>query len=185
MVCAAAMVGCTPRKADPSLFSQAEYLILDQRFEEAVPLLRQFLVSYPDHAGGHYYLGRCYFAAKDQFWLAIAQGELETALNLFDASGGKSPIDRFSDTYFGMICHLDIVKIQLKRAIFILEAGGPRVTCELLLADAREMLERARKIDPDSPDIQTIEQGVEDLARVLGSSPVPTPPPSAGRSRLI
>lgn len=165
-----AAAGCAPRLADPGLFAEAEYLILEQRFEEAIPLLRRFLVSYPDHAGAHYYLGRCYFAARDQFWLAIAQGELETALNQFHASGGASPIERFDDTYFGLICHLDIAKIQLKRALFLLESGAPRELCRALLADAREMVERARGIDPESPDVETIEGMVEELARVLGEA---------------
>ena len=167
--------GCPPAR-DPKLFEQAEFLILEQRFEEAIPVLKAFLVAYPRHSGAHYYLGRCYFASPRNFWFAIAEGEIQTALKLFERDGKKSTIARFSDTYFEFICHLDIAKIRLRQAMFLAENTGEFHAARLLLEQAAHAIDHARQIAPDSPDIPNMQQLVDQFRRSLTLPEQPVSP---------
>jgi len=168
--------GCK-KDADPHLFEQAEYLILEQRYEEAIPLLKQFLLNQPRHSGAHYYLGRCYFASTRNFWFALAEGEIQTALVLFERDGKKSAIPRFSDVYFEFICHIDMAKIRLKQAMFLMENLGDFGTARTLLEQAAHSVEHARRIAPDSPDVPTMEQLINDFRRSLELPSRPVSPP--------
>jgi len=174
------------RNTPTNLFERAEYLILEQRYEEAIPVLKQFLLKNPYHSGAHYYLGRCYFAPKDKFWFAIAEGEIQTALALFLRDGKKSTIQRFSAEYFELICHLDIAKIRLRQAMFLTEKLGDFRAAAALLEQATHSVEAAREVSPNSPDVQQIDQLIRDFRRSL-EMPMPRPstPPRALPGTLI
>lgn len=167
--------GCAQR-TDAGLLEQAEYFILEQRYAEAIPLLKQLLLSNPNHSGAHYYLGRCYFAPKDTFWFTIAEGEIQTALNLFIREGRKSTIPRFPDAYFELICHLDIAKIRLRQAMFLVEQDAPLSAVSELLAQAADSVEEARKVAPDSPDVTQIDQTLTQFRRTIQGVPAGPPP---------
>ena len=154
---------------DEELFAQAEYLILEQRFDEAIPLLRLFLVRNPGHSGAHYYLGRCYYASPRNFWFTIADGELRTALQMFKEDGRTSRIERFDDVYFELICHLDMARVRVQQAVFLIETGGNPAIARSLLRRAEEAIERAREIDPDSPDVELMQEGIDEIRRAIAS----------------
>jgi tetratricopeptide (TPR) repeat protein len=182
---AAGLISCG-KPADPAaLFGHAEYLVLEQQWDEAKTVLRQVLVAEPRHAGAHYYLGRCYFASQEQFWFAIAEGEIRTALRLFKEDGGASPIERFSDTYFELICHLDLVKITLRQILFLMDSGMPGEGVLKLVELAEADVEAARAIDPESPDLPGFVEILGQLRATLEAEPAarpavprPDPPPS-------
>lgn len=152
-------MGCGRTTGYPGeeLLDRAEFLIREQRYEEAKKLLKTFLYSHPDHSGAHYYLGRCYSESPEAFWFVIAQGEIETALDIFLRDGRRSTIKRFSDDYFEMICHLDIAKIYLRQIEFLIRQGAPPSIIKMTFEKTEQALEEARRVLPDSPDIALIE----------------------------
>ncbi|MCP4641238.1 MAG: hypothetical protein GY851_12425 [bacterium] len=146
--------GCRTDSADR--LPKAEELYLAQRYDEAIPLLRQHLVVHPDDAAGHFYLGSCYMLSSDP-WMVLAQGEIETALAIFERTGKKSPIDRFTDTYFELRCHLELAKILFKQVIFLADENGPPRLAAMVVERLEETLERVRKIDPSAPEVAQLE----------------------------
>jgi len=156
-----------------NLMQEAETLVLDAKFDEAIPVLKKKLLADPEDAGAHYYLARCFqFASKP--WLAVAQGELETALHLFAKQAKKSPIARFSDAYFEMICHIDIGKIRLRQIMAVLDNGGALEDIQPLLASGREAAANARRIMPDANEVKELEANLaqtEKLAQALRPPP--------------
>lgn len=83
------LTACRPQPQQ-DLFVEAETMVLDGRFDEAIPVWKEHLLSHPEDAGAHYYLARCYlFGTKA--WYALVQGELETALYYFEKMAGHCP----------------------------------------------------------------------------------------------
>lgn len=104
--------GACRRTDESGLLKQAETLCLDAQWQEAKVILKQYLVRRPNDAAGHFYLGRCYLFSED-FRPTLAEGEIQTALSLFLENGKKSPIERFTDDYFEMICYVESAKVSL------------------------------------------------------------------------
>ena len=181
MVVAVAVLAIGCSRAEPTL-DQAEDLYRDQRYDEAIPVLKGYLLLHPDDAGAHFYLGSSYLLTSDP-WLVPAMGELQTAMALFERSGKKSPIERFSDTYFELRCHLELAKVLLKQLMYLSDyPASPRISaailerCDAILADAR-------KVDPESPDVRQLDEILtairREMSRVIrgqttNSSPLPT-----------
>ncbi|GMV99521.1 MAG: hypothetical protein AMXMBFR84_06600 [Candidatus Hydrogenedentota bacterium] len=167
-------IGAAACQSQPKrdLLAEAEYLCLETRFDEAIPILKQLLLEQPHHAGGHYYLGWCYLSSSDNRWLMVAQGELETALAIYKRTGGPSPIPRFSSQYFELICHIDIAKVHLRQLLFILDNGAPSglnpfTLIEALVQKCKEQAEAARKVDPESKDVTDLEAQIESVSNAL------------------
>jgi hypothetical protein len=168
-----ACFGCQDT-SDRGLLQEAESLLLNAQWEPAIPLLKQHLLSYPDDAGAHFYLGRCYLNAEsDVPMMVFALGELETALHLFKERGQPNTIERFSDTYFELICHLERTKVYLKQADFVLMQAeiSPHIRREILegiLDRCDEALATARGLEPGSPDVRNLEGILRRLRQNLG-----------------
>jgi tetratricopeptide (TPR) repeat protein len=158
------------------VMERAEFLVLEQRFSEAIPLLRGVLRWRPHDAAAHYYLGRAYYNAPDNFWFGIAKGEIKTALALFLKDGRESPIERFSDEYFELNCHLDIARIHSLQAVAILQAGAPAALALQYLDQAEDALEAAEEVVPGAQEIQHIQQGIDDVRAGVRQGPRPQQP---------
>jgi len=165
---------------EEDLFAKAETHYLDQHYDEAIGLFKRFLLDNPDHSGAHFYLGTCYFASDDNRWLGIAQGELETAIALFDRQGKESSIPRFNSTYFELISHINLAKIYLGLVFTIIENGpripgiDPKRAVELALEQCDEQYEIVEQIDPEHPDVLWLKERIASLREALGISRKPS-----------
>ena len=146
---------CSAPKPGPELFAHAETLCLDEKWDEAPEPLREYLLAHPDHAGAHFYLGRAYLFGED-FRPAVAEGELQLALKLYIDGGRKSPIDRFPDEYFEIICNIESSKVLIKLIPLLLDEGVPISATQDLIRRMRIYLERARAIQPDIPEVKDL-----------------------------
>jgi len=162
---------------EAGLFAQGEYLCLEQRWREAMDVLQLYLLGYPDDAGAHYYLGRCYLAMDDD-WVGLARSRFEQALGLFYAHGKKSPIDRFDDQYFEMICNIDMAKVDLAQMDRLLEAGASPRLLEQVMAQCLSAAQRARSVAPDRPEVMQLEEILRQLGPLAPTRPAGPP---AGR----
>lgn len=150
------------QSADEDVFAEAEQLILEQNWEEAGSKLKGFLLLNPEHAGGHFYLGRCYLNGKD-FQPYMAEGEIRTALHIFLRTGKKSPIERFPDNYFEFMCHIESAKVALNTIKLLTEQGVPFSQMRGLVARMKEHSAEAEKIMPNSRDLRDLNAIISSL----------------------
>ena len=175
------------QEPEVGLFAQGETLYLDGRYDEAIAVFKRFLLEHPDHAGAHFYLGTCYLSSDANAWLGIAQGELQTALALFERQGKVNPIKRFSSaTYFEMICHINQAKIYMNLMLTVMEDPptwmrrvDPRAAMAMLLEKCEEQYEAARHVDPSNPDVEGLRKQIDMLRGALQIPARPPDTPSA------
>ena len=160
------LAACGVEEEREDLLARGEYLVLEGRWEEAIPVLRARLLEQPHDPGAHFYLGRAYMFLPDPM-LFHAEGEFETALRLFHEQGGESPIERFSDEYFELACHLELSKVYLSLILMLLDTSGPVEVAERALERCEDNLEAARRIDPDSADVAALESHLEELRGIV------------------
>ncbi len=141
------------------LFDQGEYLCLEARWNEARAVLKQFLLHRPNHAGAHFYLGRAYLFSDD-FRPAIAEGELQTALELFIEGGRISPIERFANDYFELICYVESAKVCLLQTEYLISQGVPMQPLQPLLRRAARYANEADAVMPGTKDVTTLERAI-------------------------
>lgn len=166
VACCCVMGACSrpPAAAPEDLMSQAEYLVREERWADAIPVLKQYLLSHPEDSGAHFYLGRCWlnvesFNGRDGPWLVLAEGELRLARQLFQAGGRRSTIKRFSDTYFEVICNIERAKVYLRQLTYLADHQGrlAGATVQSIVASLRDAVADAKAVDPDSPDVASLE----------------------------
>ena len=165
LVTALSVVSCQPVE-EIDLLKQGEALCLNQQWEEAQAVLKKHLLTHPDDAGAHYYLGRCNVYGA-MFWPEVARGEYETALKLFLANGKKNPIDRFGPEYFEMICHIHSAEVLVK-VVYSLNGNGVQISNLRGLIDKIESsIEEARKVIPDHSDVRDYDGILTELKEAL------------------
>lgn len=162
--------GETPEQDQQALMAQAEYLVREARWADAIDVLKQYLLVQPEDSGAHFYLGRCWlnvpeYNGREGPWLVLAEGELRLALQLFNDQGKKSSIERFTDTYFETICHLERAKVYLKQLTYLADRRGrlAGATAETIISELRQAVADAKAVDPDSPDVWAFERLVNTL----------------------
>lgn len=168
-----ACVGCAPAP-QRDLFHEGEQLYLDGRYAEAAATFKQRLLEKPDDAGAHFYLGTCYLYDAQNNWLGIAQGELETALALFEKSGKASPVPRFDAEYFEIICHVNKAKIYLLLISSLVDnsiryrdfRGGSLVPA--ILEKCEEEARLAEGVSATHPDVLWLKQALANIKAELG-----------------
>jgi hypothetical protein len=181
-----AAAGCSgpPKAHYEDLSAQAEFLVLEERWAEAIPVLSESLLLHPEDPGAHFYLGRCWlnvakFNDRPGPWLVPAEGELRLARQLFLAQGKHSPIARFSDTYFEVICNIERAKVYLRQLTVVAE--HPRqlagATLESILSSLQQAIDDAKAVDPTAPEVIQLENLLKSLS---GNESAPEPPASAG-----
>ena len=161
-------LGLIARNSPKELFDRAEYLVLEARFEEAIPLLKAYLTRNPGHSGAHYYIGTCYYNAPESYWYAIAEGEIRAALALYNKDGQKSTIQRFSDEYFQLTCYLNLARIHGRQAVLAATQGLPVDIVRECLDKADVVLADARRASPDAKEIPFVQEGVDAIRKDLG-----------------
>jgi tetratricopeptide (TPR) repeat protein len=152
--------GCKDRSAeDAAARSRGELLCLEKKFDEAIPVLKQYLANHPDDSGSHFYLGVCFLACKKP-WLVIAQGEIETALYLFNKQGKKSSIERFADVYFEQRCYIESAKVYLRQFDILLELQVAPEELEPYIDKVAELNDKARPLNSSLQDIRDLDNNI-------------------------
>ncbi len=166
----------SPSEQDRDWLEEGRALCREGRWEDAIPPLNRHLLEYPDdahrNAAAHFYLGQCYLLGEKPF-LVVAEGEYKTALRCYHEGGATSPIPEFSDQYFELRCHLELAKVYLKLYQSAEAYGASAAVFEGLLDRLRETAREARKVDPESGDVLSLEDIIESLEEP------PSAPPSA------
>ena len=176
-------VACS-RAPERDLSKEGEVLYLKGEYTAAAEVFKRRLIQNPDDAGAHFYLGTCYLYDTNKNWLGIAQGELETALSLFERQGKVNPVPRFSAEYFEMICHLNQAKVYLVLIDELAKAprqfGGvvPGSVIPKILEKCKEQADLAERVSPGNPDVVALKSLVRQLTEGAGPAPRPQIAPS-------
>jgi len=178
--------GCA-KQPERDLFAESEQLYLSLRYDDAIGLLKQHLAQHPEDAGAHFYLGTCYLNSPKNGWLGIAQGELLTALALFDRQGKVNPIPRFNDaTYFELICHINLAKVYLRLVLNVMNMDANqlkidhRTALRGLVNGLQEQYEAAKQIDPNHADVKGLRERIEEVQGFMQTLPSPSTPSTGG-----
>lgn len=169
--------GCGADPPKPNL-AEAEILVLDQKWVEAREMLKQYLVNHPDDAGAHFYLGRCYMLGEP-LWPVVAEGEFQTALQLFNRNGKVSPLERYSSQVFEWFCYKEMATTLLLQIDHLVEGGVMPFQFAPLIEQARYYYERAVELQDDPEglaEMDAILRGLEIESRKRPyRRPVPDP----------
>lgn len=138
------------------LFVQGESLCLEERWSEARVVLKEFLVHRPNHAGAHFYLGRAYHYSRP----TLAEGELQTALELFIEDGRISTIERFGHDYFELICNLESAQVCLLQTDYLRSRGMPPSATAPILERAARYVSAADAVMPGVKDVKILEDAI-------------------------
>jgi len=153
------LTGCSNVLEDEevdALFTQGEFLCLEAQWENARPLLKQFLLHHPNHAGAHFYLGRTYYYSRPR----LAEGEFQTALELFIENGRMSTIERYGDQYFELICNLESAKVCLLQTDQLIKRGVPPSMMGPTLERASRYVRAAGAVKPGAKDVRILEDAI-------------------------
>lgn len=157
MGAAAGGCGGSPSEEElQSLFNQGEILCREAQWMEARAVLQEFLLHRPNHAGAHFYLGRTYF----YFRPAIAEGELQTALELFIEAGRISPIERYGADYFELINNVESAKVCLLQIDLMLTLHAPPAAMRPLFDRAKRYLREADAVMPGTKEVERLEEAI-------------------------
>lgn len=151
-----------------ALFDQGEFLCRETRWKEARVVLREFLLYRPNHAGAHFYLGRAYLFTRP----VIAEGELQTALELFIEGGRISTVERFGHDYFELICNIESAKACLLQIDPMLRWGASPASAQSLLERAERYVRDADAVMPGTKEVGDLEEAIADY-RTLRSRTFP------------
>ena len=173
-ILAAAVVGCR-RDPGPEQLHLAWQHASDRRVDEALPLVKGYLIAHPRDAAAHYVLGKCYLHRQDVN-TTLAKGEFETALHCFDTNpdlGVLTP--EMTPDQFRSAVHRDIA-LALMRAIY--EGDGQGLPPSVMFPVLDQALDHVRtglRLDPASSFLREMEQSLTELRR---GRPAPEPPPA-------
>ena len=169
--------GCTTSTPPTAELEKAEQLFVAMHYEEAVPLVKDYLLHVPDDPSAHWLLGACYRNTRPS-WLTVAEGEFHTALELFAASGKRGALSRFhDDTSFQLAIHRGRALTGMQWMLVAMDKGmRPRYIHELA-EQALTHVERARAIAPGDEDFKQMEATLR--ASLLEHQPGPGNGPDA------
>lgn len=164
--CTAFSGGCN-RTATDALLKQAYALGEKYQWHEAMPLVKQYLLSHPEDPAGHFLLGRCYLHNAVPH-LVMAKGEFETALARLQPSqeqGGLSGI--LTTNQLGAAIHREMARTMMRWSREAMQAGFPGPIIEEPLRQALDEVEKGLALDPDS---QPLKEMAETLKPLLGKT---------------
>ena len=169
--------GCN-RPDTAHLVTQAALLCSQQKWDDAVPLLKGRLLDQPRDVAAHFYLGRCYFLGR-MVYPGAAEGEFRMALALFAENGKRSPIKEFSNAYFELRCYLELAKVYLRTLQGAMAMGASGSTMHGIMGKLRDTVARAKRLAPDSEDVKHLERILESITE-RPQIPPPTRKKEAG-----
>jgi tetratricopeptide (TPR) repeat protein len=164
------MSACRNRVDDSDLVN-AWTLCEALEYEEAFPIVREYLFLHPDNSVAHYLLGKCY-QQRENPALTLAKGELDMALFLFDRDGDLSVLsEAMTGSEYRATLHCDIVLVLLRTIIEAEEQGMPPNAGIPILRIALEHARKAAYFNPESAFILDLTQTLESMLDAAESSP--------------
>ena len=157
--------GCPPREDTTALLLRAHALGEEYRWAEARDYARRYLITRPDSAPGHLlYAKGCLRVALEDMRLSIAQGELETALALFEAAPDLGPLaDAWEPNQFLGLIHHELATVYFRRIYEVSDAGVPEALIKRDLERAREHVDLGLQADPESKSLQMMRETIAEL----------------------
>jgi len=165
------------REPPPKLSSQDETLVLDQKWEQAIPLLKKHLLASPEDAAAHYYLGACYLNLSDPV-LAAAEGEFEVALTLFRRNGMESRIERVTPKDFELRCYLGLANVYIRSLGVAMGLNANMSIVNQMVRNLGAAVSNAESIAPDDPRVKRLQVLLDNLIHRPGLPPPPEGPQS-------
>jgi len=147
--------GC--RQTPPSELSpQVATLIQEQKWDEAIALIKHHLLVRPGDVAAHFYLGACYVSLPDPV-LAVAEGELKTALTLFRQSGATGPVADMTAKDFELRCHLEIANVYILSIEAAARVNANPAVIDLLVRNLDAAATGAAGVAPEDPRVKRLE----------------------------
>lgn len=177
-----ALTSCTRSEVDyAALLTQAETHISKLEWDQAIPLLKQYLATCPQDGRAHFQLGRCYLNGTKLTPYA-AEGEFRIALDAYERNGKKSLFKENTDAFFPIRCHLEIAKVYMKLVVNGMGDGLPSPLLVELLDKLKRCASDASALDPNNPDVVTLNRFIETFSHSLNSTQPIEPAPTRGGS---
>ncbi len=158
----AEITGCKGKPSDEKLV-EAWTLCENLKYEQAFPIIREYLLHYPDNSVAHYLLGKCY-QKREHPALTLAKGELDMARFLFERDRNLSVLgEAMTAEQFQATLHCDTVLILLSTIIEAEEQGMPPEEGTPILRIALEHARKAVELNPESPFIIDLAHTLETM----------------------
>lgn len=152
--------GCQ-RPAGDDVLIQAYQLGEQYRWPEAKPLIRAYLLDHPDDAPAHYLWGRCYLHNSTPY-LALAEGEFKTALNLFRRNHDLGVLAAYLEPQeFEAVLHRETARVYMRWVHEAMQQSMPAPLIRSQLERALDEVRQGRALDPDSKALKEMEQTLE------------------------
>ncbi|HPO12097.1 MAG TPA: hypothetical protein PLI09_01525 [Candidatus Hydrogenedentes bacterium] len=162
LACLACGGGCK-RTATDTLLKQAFALGEKYQWQEAMPLVKQFLLSHPDDPAGHFLLGRCYLHNASPH-LVLAKGEFETALvHLQQTQEHNGLSEILTANQLGAAIHRELARTMMRWSREAMQAGFPGPIIEEPLRHALDEVKKGLELDPDSKPLKEMEETLKPL----------------------
>lgn len=167
LLAAALAAGCH-RPVEAALLHQAEELYAERAFDQAIPLVRRYLLDHPADPGAHLLLGMCYLHRNPPA-LTVALGEFETALHYFGEHGGRGALkEPAEDSRFKGLIHQELALAYLRALYHALEAPAPVPALRRLHEQALANAVRARELH-DTGFLRELEETLRDFDGFAGN----------------
>ena len=154
-------------------------LVEEQKWDNAIPILKKHLVACPEDVAAHYYLGACYLNLKDPI-LPIAEGEFQVALTLFRRNGMASPIGGVTPRDFELRCYLGLSNVYIRSLAVLTSLTSDMSILSPLIHNLGMAVANAASIAPDDPRVKRLQTLVDRLMH----QPRTPPPPDESQSRV-
>ena len=163
--------GCTKKPDDRTLL-EAWKLCEALEYEDAYPMVRDYLLHHPRNPVAHYLLGKCYQQQENPA-LTLAKGELDMARSLFEADGDLSVLaNAMTAAEFQSTLHCDTVLVLLRTIIDAEEEGMPPSAGAPLLRIALEHAQKAAYFNPESVFILDLTNTLERMLEAVESTKI-------------
>ena len=140
----------------PELPPQVATLIQEQKWDEAIAPVKHHLLVSPGDAAAHFYLGACYVGLRDPV-LAVAEGELKTALTLFRQSGATGPVADMTAKDFELRCYLEMANVYILSIKAVARANANPAALDLIVRNLDDAVTGAAGVAPEDPRVKRLE----------------------------
>ncbi len=153
---------CSPflacrQQPPPELPPEAGVLVGNQKWEEAIPVIKKHLLVRPDDVAAHFYLGQCYLNMPKAA-LAAAEGEFQIALSLFQGKAVTTQTAGMSPNDFEVRCYLEIADTYIRSLRFASRVNAGVEVMEHLIQSLDSATKGAARIAPEDPRVKRIEE---------------------------
>lgn len=147
LLCAPLLLAACAKPATEDLLRQAQELGKQQRWADARPLIKDYLLDHPRDVAGHYLLGQSYLHVPDDFEIP-GRGELLAAFRLFERTGNLGMLAQdFTADQFKLMYHQETALTYLRSVRRALQANFPAAALAGHLQEALWHVEEGLKID--------------------------------------